>query len=178
MHPALLIHKDRLRLTPATRESTVHRSPIVPKSPWADMKKSEFLAKFTCTDASREVVLITCCMPELLDAWLTCQPQLQSVAFVLVLAQPETRLICKRWPHCNARTLASCRSLKSCWRTLSMRARSCHRQTLGRVKPTKTAETLKQTITSNKVKPWNATLGRGGIERAKKKKPSKYTSTC
>jgi hypothetical protein len=49
---------------------------------------------------------------------------------------------------------------------------------LGRAKPTKMAETLKHTKSSTKVKPWKASFGGAGNERAKKKKPSKYISTC
>ena len=174
------MHKERAKFAPAARESTVHRSPIVPKSPWAEIKKSVLLAKLTCTEASKDVVLIIWVVPELPDIVLTCHPQLQSVALALTLylEQDVTLLICKRCPHCKARTLEICKSLKSYWRTLSMRARSCQRQTLGRAKPTKMADTLRHTMSSIKVKPWKLDLGKSEENRAKKKKPSKYINTC
>ena len=164
MRPALLMHRDRLKSTPATRESTVHRSPIVPRSPCAEIKKSVVLAKVTWTEASRDVELITCEEPGLPEAVLSCQPQLQSLVELVDpanLEHPVRRLICKRCPHCRARTLANCKSLKSCWRTLSMRARSCHRHTLGSAKPSKMAERIRQTINSTKVNPWKAGWGSG-----------------
>ena len=118
------MHKERAKFTPAARDNTVHRSPIVPKSPWPEIKKSVLLAKVTCTEASKDVVLIIWVAPEPPDIVLTCHPQLQSVALALTLDLEQTviLLICKRCPHCKARTLEICKSLKSCWRTLSTRA--------------------------------------------------------
>ena len=63
------------------------------------MKKSVLLANVTCTEASKDVVLMTCellALPPLPEAMLICQPQLQSVALLLDGVQPESLAICNR----------------------------------------------------------------------------------